>query len=158
MLQDVHKSIARIWQQKLTSMTQYNTAQAKWLKKVYKPIKTTKFQLFHKQVTSYSSEDKILARNTNSFWKTGDNVHEVKGSRLQISLLISSQQPKVLFLLPRSSEFSWPNAELPPSEVCRTQPLRQKRFWKFYLHVILCAQPAAMIMYPTPWPAEFFAE
>jgi len=75
LLQDVHKSIARIWQQKLTSMTQYNTAQAKWLKKVYKLIKATKFQLFHKQVTSYSSEDKILARNTNSFWKTGEIMY-----------------------------------------------------------------------------------
>lgn len=54
---DTRKSVGRQQQQELTSVTQYNTAQAKDLKMVYKLIKAFSFQLVTRQVTSYSSED-----------------------------------------------------------------------------------------------------
>lgn len=82
------------------------------------------------------------------------------GPRLKISPIVSFQQPEVgfffFFLFLRSSEFSAQSRA--PTLRRRTRLFRQKRAWKFQLHVIFYTQHAEMIMHLTQCLTGTFAD
>lgn len=142
--------------------------QAKDVKVVYKLIKVI-FLLVTRQVTSYSSEDKILSRDASTIWKIQEVNHKVtleflstKVSKLRHFSFKRFPAAK-RFLLLRSSASSPDTIQSPCMEEALqnttiSELFRQNRFWKLQLYVILYIQSAEMIAHLTQWSAGIFAQ